>query len=146
MRDRVTVRKIGHVLPVSIALVVGTLAWTSQREGNDPAAPWQAPPEAKSKPNPVPFSPEVLAEGKVLYQKNCELCHGASGRGDGPATKFVKPAPADITAAAAQSGMTDGELFWKLTEGRAPMPPYGKKLSEHERWVLVHYVRSLRVD
>ena len=87
-----------------------------------------------------------MAEGKALYQKNCQLCHGASGRGDGPATQYVKPAPADISSAAAQAAMTDGGMFWKLTTGKEPMPPFGTKLTEHERWVLVHFVRSLKVD
>jgi mono/diheme cytochrome c family protein len=30
--------------------------------------------------------------------------------------------------------------------GKKPMPPFGKKLSDAERWALVHYVRSLKVD
>jgi mono/diheme cytochrome c family protein len=57
----------------------------------------------------------------------------------------VKPAPADISTPEAQAATTDGGIFWKLTTGREPMPPFGKKLSERERWVLVHYVRSLKV-
>ena len=39
-----------------------------------------------------------------------------------------------------------GVIFWKLTVGKKPMPPFGKKLSDNERWALVHYVRGLKVD
>ena len=124
----------------------GVMAWGGQQGGGTPATKWEAPAEAKAQANPVASSPEVLAEGKALYEKNCNLCHGTSGRGDGPATQYVKPAPADISSAAAQATMTDGGIFWKLTTGREPMPPFGKKLAERERWVLVHYVRSLKVD
>jgi mono/diheme cytochrome c family protein len=38
---------------------------------------------------------------------------------------------------------TDGELFWKITEGRPPMPSYEHQLSETQRWQLVNYLREL---
>jgi len=38
--------------------------------------------------------------------------------------------------------MTDGELFWKITAGRKPMPSFETKLSEDERWMLVDYIRT----
>jgi mono/diheme cytochrome c family protein len=37
---------------------------------------------------------------------------------------------------------TDGELFWKMTTGRSPMPPWSQ-LSDTQRWQLVNYIRSL---
>ena len=137
-------RRVQHAVIVLTGLAA--MAWGGQQGGGAPATQWEAPAEAKANANPVPPSPEVVAEGKALYQKNCQLCHGASGRGDGPATQYVKPAPADISSAAAQAAMTDGGMFWKLTTGKEPMPPFGTKLTEHERWVLVHFVRSLKVD
>ncbi len=135
-------------IPISLIVLasVGTLAHTSQQEEGDPGTEWEAPEEAKAKPNPLPSTAEVLAEGSVLYKKNCEMCHGVTGKGDGPATQFVKPAPHDISTPEVQSEMTDGSIFWKLTVGKNPMPPFGKKLSDNERWALVHYVRSLKVD
>jgi mono/diheme cytochrome c family protein len=129
-----------------VLAALATVAWGRPQSGGGQTGKWVAPADARARVNPIPRSQEVLAEGKALYQRNCQLCHGASGRGDGPATQYVKPAPADISAAAAQAAMTDGEIFWKVTTGREPMPPFGKKLTERERWVLVHYVRSLRVD
>ena len=130
------------VILVSLSAVTSGAA----QDSPPPAAPWEAPADAKAAQNPISSGPEVLAEGKALYQRNCQLCHGPAGRGDGPATQYVKPAPADISTAEAQAAMTDGGMFWKLTTGRAPMPPFGKKLTERERWVVVHYVRSLKVD
>ncbi len=135
-------------LPISFIVLasVGTLAHTGQQEEGDHGTSWEVPEEAKAKPNPLPSTSEVLAEGSDLYKKNCEMCHGATGKGDGPATQFVKPAPHDISTAAVQSKMADGGIFWKLTVGKKPMPPFGKKLSDNERWALVHYVRGLKVD
>ncbi|MGH9463315.1 MAG: c-type cytochrome [Vicinamibacteria bacterium] len=137
-------RMLAHTFAILTAL--GTTVSSGAQSDPGPTSKWEAPADASAQANPVAPSPEVLAEGKALYQRNCQLCHGASGRGDGPATQYVKPAPADISAAEAQAALTDGGIFWKLTTGREPMPPFGKKLSERERWVLVHYVRSLTVD
>ncbi len=39
--------------------------------------------------------------------------------------------------------MTDGEIFWKITTGKPPMPSYREELTEKERWDLVNYLRSL---
>ena len=137
-------RMLAHTIVILTAL--GTAASRGAQIDRGPDTKWEAPEDARAQANPVAPSQEVLAEGKALYQRNCQLCHGASGRGDGPATQYVKPAPADISTAEAQAAMTDGEVFWKLTTGREPMPPFGKKLSERERWVLVLYVRSLKGD
>ena len=38
---------------------------------------------------------------------------------------------------------TDGELFWKISEGKTPMPGFGKEFSETDRWLLVNYIRTL---
>ncbi len=35
--------------------------------------------------NPIPATPESIAAGQELFLANCAVCHGASGRGDGPA-------------------------------------------------------------
>ncbi len=113
------------------------------QKGGAPVSKWEAPEEAKKVKNPVAMSPEVVREGLALYKKNCLTCHGAAGKGDGPAAQFIESAPADISSPETQSRMTDGEIFWKITEGRHPMPPFKKKLSEKERWKLVNTVRTL---
>ncbi len=40
--------------------------------------------------------------------------------------------------------MTDGEIFYKISNGKKPMPPMNRKLSETERWQVVHHVRTLQ--
>lgn len=123
-----------------------TFAFATQQQGRTPASKWEAPEEAKTAKNPRLSSPEVLKEGLALYRKNCLTCHGEAGKGDGPAAEFIQTAPANISSPAGQDRMTDGEIFWKITEGRNPMPPFKKKLSVEERWTVVHYVRSLRAN
>ena len=104
---------------------------------------WVAPASANSVKNPVAGNNDVLKDAKKLYSTNCAPCHGEKGRGDGAAAAALNPKPADHSSAAIQSE-TDGSLFWKMTEGRNPMPSYKGVLTEQQRWSLVNYIRTLK--
>src|SRR2546428_93806 len=100
---------------------------------------WVAPPEAKSLKNPV----KGVGDAKKLVETNCVTCHGASGHGDGPAAAALPPPkPANWTSDAVQK-QSDGEIFWKITNGRGAMPPW-KHLPEKERGEIVNYIRPLK--
>lgn len=110
---------------------------------------WKAPAEERARVNPVPVSPMALAKGRTLYQKHCESCHGASGKGDGKAARYAARKPHDLTDVALQKELTDGEAFWKISTGRREdgdviMPAFATKVpSDDDRWRLVHFVRTL---
>jgi mono/diheme cytochrome c family protein len=53
----------------------------------------------------------------------------------------LNPKPADWTSNRVQDE-SDGEIFWKITTGRGPMPPW-RHLPENDRWALVRYIRTL---
>jgi len=91
----------------------------------------------------------ALAQGaKEVYEKNCQACHGAGGKGDGPAAKALKPPPADF--ATALKGMSDADLTKVIKEGgkavgkAASMPGYGSKLKDDQIEALVQYVKGLK--
>ena len=42
-------------------------------------------------------SPAPLEVGQQLWDDNCTGCHGATGRGDGVAARWLEPQPADLT-------------------------------------------------
>jgi mono/diheme cytochrome c family protein len=93
------------------------------------AQEWVAPAEERARANPVAATPEALQKGRFLYRKHCQKCHGEKGKGDGPSGRYgVKPAE-DLTSPAKQAKLTDGEIFWKITD--------------EDRWRLVLFVRSL---
>jgi mono/diheme cytochrome c family protein len=117
------------VVAVTAVLALGGSVWAQ--------GPWQAPAAEKGKKSPGGNA----ANGKKLADVNCVSCHGASGKGDGPAAAALNPKPADWTSAKVQSE-SPGELFWKISNGRGPMPPW-KHLPEKDRWDLVAYVKSL---
>jgi len=105
-------------------------------------APWVAPAAAQSVSNPVTPDATSLKAAKALYIANCSPCHGEKGKGDGPAAAALNPKPADHTSAALAKE-TDGSLFWKMSEGRSPMPTYKTTFTPTQRWELVNYIRSL---
>lgn len=106
------------------------------------APPWVAPDAEKAKKNPLPSDKKFLEQGAKLAQVNCATCHGAKGKGDGAAAAALTPKPADWTSKRVQDE-SDGELFWKISNGRGAMPPW-KHLPENDRWALIRYIRSLK--
>ena len=123
------------VLTLAVGLMMGSAALAQ--------GPWTAPAGEKAKKNPLAGGAKAIGEGKKLAQINCVTCHGQDGKGTGPAAAALNPKPADWTSKKVQDE-SDGELFWKISNGRGAMPPWKATLSENDRWALVHYVRSLK--
>ncbi len=103
---------------------------------------WPVPEEAKQLKNPLQASPSALNSAKKIYLDKCANCHGDTGKGDGRDAARYDPQPANFTDPRRMSGVTDGELFYKISEGKKPMPVFKTKLSEDDRWRLVLLIRS----
>ena len=87
---------------------------------------------------------EPTDEGRATYAAKCLACHGAEGRGDGPAARALPRPPRDFSSAEFWASTTDAQLRAAITQGLPgtimrgyPMPP--DQLSS-----LVDYLRSLR--
>jgi mono/diheme cytochrome c family protein len=103
---------------------------------------WNAPEKARQMRNPFPATPQTIGMGMSTYADRCENCHGEDGNGKGERAEKLSVAPTNFTDAHTMSQLTDGELFWKISEGHRPMPAFKGKLSEEERWQLVDYIRT----
>jgi mono/diheme cytochrome c family protein len=103
---------------------------------------WSAPAAEAQKKNPVAATESALAAGQKIYLKTCAMCHGKGGDADGPAVIELNIHPAKLSDPKLATE-PDGSLFWKITTGKKPMPAFGKRLSETDRWHLVHYIRTL---
>jgi mono/diheme cytochrome c family protein len=103
---------------------------------------WSAPAAEAQKKNPVAATESSLAAGRKIYSKTCVMCHGKTGDADGPAVIELNIHPAKLSDPKLATE-SDGSLFWKITTGNKPMPAYGKRLSETDRWHLVNYIRTL---
>ncbi|MBI2425954.1 MAG: c-type cytochrome [Candidatus Hydrogenedentes bacterium] len=99
---------------------------------------------------PPPSTPELLERGGLLFAKECAACHGAEGRGDGPAAYLLYPKPRNLVdgdfriVSTWERLPTDQDLFATISRGMpgSAMPPT-PQLSAEDRWGLVHYVKSL---
>jgi mono/diheme cytochrome c family protein len=139
MIQRLPVRKSARpgALVLMLCLAVAGWALIHTKSG------WVAPEEAKKLTNPVPPNDKSIAAGKAVYQDKCAKCHGDKGKGDGLEAHLYWVKPPDFTDAEMMNGITDGEAFWKISQGRWPMPGFEKQLTEEQRWQLVDYLRTL---
>jgi mono/diheme cytochrome c family protein len=85
---------------------------------------------------------KVIAEGQKLYNTFCIPCHGADAKGEGSLGPNY-PRPPDITTADYKK-REDGFFFYRITFGAAIMPGYGHAISPNERWLIIHYLRTLQ--
>jgi mono/diheme cytochrome c family protein len=121
-----------------LAIIVIVVAYTVFQENK----PWIIPEEAKNRKNPVPPSEAAIIAAKPLYKENCAQCHGDTGKGDGSEALRYDPKPADFTDAPHMSTVTDGALFYQISQGRKPMPSFKRRMTEDQRWQLVLLIRS----
>jgi len=114
----------------------------SRASADTPPDDWKAPARAARRKNPIAAEEKSVAAGKVVYAAQCLSCHGPVGHGDGPAAKDLNPKPRNLSDTAIQE-QTDGSMFWKITEGKKPMPTFGALISEDDRWNVINFVRTL---
>jgi mono/diheme cytochrome c family protein len=120
-----------------LALICVLLVNVFQRD-----KPWVVPEEFKKKKNPLVASESTLKAARGIYKDECAQCHGERGKGDGPEAMMHDPPPSDITDSKHMNTVTDGEIFYQISEGRKPMPSFKKRLTEDQRWGLVLFVRT----
>lgn len=90
-----------------------------------------------------PYAAPSVARGARLYARNCALCHGAAGQGDGPAAAGLPVRPADLTAPHLFAH-SEGDLFWWVSHGRGDgaMPGFAGVMSAAERWDTINFIRA----
>lgn len=99
--------------------------------------------QAASLKNPLPYSDEVLAEGKVIYGKMCAHCHGKKGQGDGGViqnSEFPPPPAYDGLL----KNLPAGQIFYSITYGKNMMGSHASQINQEDRWKLVFYVQKLQ--
>jgi putative copper resistance protein D len=122
-----------------IIAVVLALAYTVAPNIPTPAVPLTA----RFAQYGVPDNAEAVAAGRQTYQAKCAICHGARGRGDGPAAATLNPRPFDLIVHVPQHA--PGEIHYWISEGIAgtQMPAWKDQLSDTQRWELVRFLEAL---
>jgi mono/diheme cytochrome c family protein len=134
--------KNGKQISLKFALIVIALFFTSMAFAQH-TAHWTVPDAEKVKKNPYASDESSKARGKKTYKLECFRCHGKEGRGDGSSADLLDKQPADLTTEKVQN-QTDGELFWKISEGRKPMPLAKRTLTDDQRWDIINYIRTFK--
>jgi mono/diheme cytochrome c family protein len=125
-----------------LALLTFAYSGGGAPEPDSMADKWLSPAPSAAKKNPIAPTQNSIAAGQKIYSKTCVLCHGKSGDADGPAVIELNIHPARLSNPQLDTE-SDGALFWKITTGKKPMPAFGKRLSETDRWNLVNYIRTI---
>jgi mono/diheme cytochrome c family protein len=105
--------------------------------------------EAQALVNTVPAEPSSIASGARLYRINCYPCHGDISKD--PYT----PGPVSVNSKGAIPGMDIGSTYYAEKSdgyiyatiqygGLAIMPRVGWKISDHEHWDIINYLRSVQ--
>ncbi len=123
---------------IATALLLMTAVYGAQTK---PAAKVAAPaPAAKA-------SPESIANGETLFKRQCQMCHGATGMGDGPAAKTLKGKLPNLSDKATMAKIKDEEIHEALENGLKTevgnMPSFKTKLKPEEMQDVINFVHSL---
>ncbi len=143
-----------------LAMLGGLLLWSTLRRGfsahDEPSSMeaalartfrrWATPADLRGEANPLPLTPQVLAEARAHWADHCAVCHGNGGRGKTDIGGHLYPRAPDMTLRATQS-LSDGELFAIIENGirLTGMPGWGNGTAEsgYGSWSLVHFIRHL---
>ena len=98
-----------------------------------------------------PAPPNTTDDSEAhLFEVNCQMCHGAGAKGDGPVLNLLTGEYGYETAITPDLTTLTPEAiegFLKVTVRpfgpNSVMPPFGKLLSEDERWALARYIDGL---
>lgn len=132
---------------LSISLMPGAMTEAGNvRHLMDPRVPADKLEEARALADPLPETPEVVEQGKAIYEGKgtCANCHGVTGRGDGPGGVALDPPPRNFRHHGMWRHRTEGELFWVIKYGSpgTGMIPFGGLLSDEEIWAVLRYERG----
>ena len=132
------------VLMVSVlALLTFTYAGGGAAAADSMSDKWLSPAPSAAKKNPIaPTQDSISGRPEDLFEDLYDVSWEERGRRR-PGRDRAEHSPGETLRSTAMATESDGSLFWKISTGKKPMPAYGKRLSETDRWNLVNYIRTL---
>lgn len=116
----------------------------------------EAPREPLKIPPEPPDNEQSRKRGAEVYQQQgCFNCHGAKGKGDGPAMPTLlddwghKIVPYDFTGGVGlKCGDRPEDIYRVFMTGLtgSPMPSFDGQMTPEDAWHLVHYLQTLRSE
>jgi high-affinity iron transporter len=95
----------------------------------------------------LPADTPSLERGAEVYAANCSSCHGAQGKGDGPAAIGLDPTPTNLSETAALEDQSPLDYYRRITIGvvGTAMPSFENRLPAQDRWAAALYASLLRL-
>jgi len=140
---------------VLVPLLVGGWAFVRDRYGAEPPVDppgihFSLPNEYVGIKNPLPWTPENIRQGGILYTKNCAMCHGDASDGEGMFTRALQPRPADFRDTGTIAQLDENYLYWRIKKGgpglprgsidyRSAMPVWEGELTDEQIWKIIMF-------
>lgn len=134
------------VAPLLLALGLGNAC--KSKEEPSPSAPAKP---ATPAPPPQPIAENPAATARELFRVRCSVCHGPTGRGDGPGAAALNPKPRMFGDSVWQDSVTDAQISEIIVKGgpavgKSPGMPSNPDLETKPGVVreLVQVIRGLK--
>jgi len=148
-------KRFATLTVVAVAPLLVAALWMDQQPSYKPyQAPLLSPPsdsvpvtgreivsQGSELKNPLTPTKESQERGKEFFTINCAMCHGQTPAERGPVGKKLKPPPPGLDQDLVRE-RSDSHIFKAITFGFGRMPPFKDKLTPHERWDLVNFLRA----
>ena len=96
--------------------------------------------------SPLSITAALMERGRQRFTINCSPCHGQLADGNGITKKIGAMAVVANLHDKRLVEMTDGELFYVITNGRNNMGAYGPNVTIQDRWAIIAYLRALQLS
>jgi mono/diheme cytochrome c family protein len=136
-----------RILPLMVAVIsLAIPAGAAEQHMMQSLVPADKLTEARGLTSPLPSSPEIVEQGKALYNGKgaCFNCHGKDGGGNGPLAAQLNPSPRNFQHHGFWRHRSEGEIFWVIKNGSAGtgMVGFGGQLTDEEIWSIIQYERG----
>jgi mono/diheme cytochrome c family protein len=95
--------------------------------------------------NPLPLTRALLTRGQQRFDIYCAPCHGRSGDGAGMVVQRGFPGPPSYHSEHLRHA-PDSHLYQVISNGYGVMYPYADRITPHDRWAIVAYIRALQLS
>jgi len=133
-------------MAIIVVLCVVLPAGAAERHMMQSVVPAEKLAEARGLKSPLANAPEVIEQGKALYngKGGCATCHGIDGDGNGPGAVNMNPSPRNFQHHGFWRHRAEGEVFWAIKYGSpgTAMIAFGSVLSDNEIWAVIQYERT----
>ena len=125
-------------------LVAGTVPRHGRR-AEDPIYAVTQPPTTEATNFESSLTREDIERGRQLFNINCAMCHGATGKGNGMIVQRGFPHPPSFYLDRLRNA-PHGHFYNVISNGYGAMYSYGDRIEPADRWKIVAYIRALQLS